>query len=177
MLCLLLYHYPNLTLGLHRNLFSVPVDLPSVRPVELLASSGSDQLSAQLRLPPTSSMPQGRQNVSTSPITSQPGKLVGLPNAPLSNQILNVQSPRFSQIRSILYRPVANLPAFSKLPVPSNRSLSQMPNAQSKSSVQLKISPSRQVKYRTNNPSNSSLCLFIPVPSLSKVKRPKIKSC
>ena len=36
------------------NLFSVPVDLQSVRPVEKWASSGSDQLSVHLQLPPTS---------------------------------------------------------------------------------------------------------------------------
>ena len=98
MLCLLLYHYPNLTLGLHRNLFSVPVDLQLVRPVELLALIGSDQLSVQLRMPPTSSMPQ------------VPPRCVRSPSISKSNESSNILIPHF---QSNVKRPI--------FPVQSNK--------------------------------------------------------
>ena len=121
-----------------------------------------------------------RQDVSTSPITSQQGNSPVFSMSPLQS---NVQSPPFSQIRSILSRPVENLPALSKLPVPSkvNHSVELIVrsnvNRSVKSSVQLKISLSRRAKFWPRVPSNSSLCLFIPVPSFSQVEQPKIKSC
>ena len=121
-----------------------------------------------------------RQDVSISLITSQQGNSPVFSMPPLQS---NVQSPRFSQIRSILSRPVVNLPSLSKLPVLSKVNCSvesivrSNVNRSVKSSVQFKVSLSRQAKFWPSVPSNSSLCLFIPVPSLSKVKRPKIKSC
>ena len=150
MLCLLLHHYPNLTLGLHRNLFSVPVDLPSVRPVESLASSGSDQLSVRLRLPPTaftSQAPPRCVDISDHQSTRQ---LAGLFNvsSPIKRPISPVQSNR-----SILSQPVKNLPALSKLLVSSkvNRSVKSIVksnvNRSVKSSVQLKVSLSRRAKF------------------------------